>query len=101
MFIDELTNVIKRQTRSDVPLGIFLSGGIDSSLVASVAAEKCNLKLNAFTVGFREKSYSELDNARIVTDKLGLSLHEYILSEDDILQEIEHIMSFLDEPLFD
>lgn len=101
LFIDEMTGALLRQTRSDVPVGIFLSGGIDSSLVASVAAEKCNLKLNAFTIGFKEKSYNELDNAKIVTDRLGLSLHEIILSENEVCREIEHIMSFLDEPLFD
>lgn len=99
--IDELTMVMHRQTRSDVPVGIFLSGGIDSSLVASVAAERCNLKLNAFTIGFKEKSYNELDNAKIVTSRLGLPLYEFILSENEIFGEIEHIMSFLDEPLFD
>ncbi len=101
LLIEELKNVLFRQTRSDVPLGIFLSGGIDSSLVASVATEKCNLKLNAFTIGFKEETYNELDNTRIVSDRLGLSLQEVILSEDDIVNEIEHIMSFLDEPLFD
>jgi asparagine synthase (glutamine-hydrolysing) len=101
LLIDELKTVLHRQTRSDVPLGIFLSGGIDSSLVASVAVEKCNLKLNAFTIGFREESYNELENARIVTNRLGIPLHEFILSENEIIDEIEHIMSFLDEPLFD
>ncbi|MBI5664204.1 MAG: asparagine synthase (glutamine-hydrolyzing) [Nitrospirae bacterium] len=101
LFIDELKMVMHRQTRSDVPVGIFLSGGIDSSLIASVAAEKCNLKLNAFTVGFEETSYNELDKAKIVAGRLGLSLHEVILSERDIIGEIENIMSFLDEPLFD
>ena len=67
--IDELTSVLHRQTRSDVPLGIFLSGGIDSSLIASVAVKKCNFTIDAFTVGFAEKSYNELDNARVVTLK--------------------------------
>lgn len=101
LFVDELTGVIRRQTRSDVPVGIFLSSGIDSSLVASVAAEKCNLKLNAFTIGFKEETYNELDNTRLVSRRLGLPLSEIILSEDEIAGEIEHIMSFLDEPLFD
>ncbi len=100
-FIDELKTVLHRQTRSDVPIGIFLSGGIDSSLVASVAAEKCNLKLNAFTIGFKEESYNELDNAKLVADRLGINLREIILSESEIVSEIEHIMSFLDEPFFD
>jgi len=101
LLIDELTGVIQRQIRSDVPIGIFLSGGIDSSLIASVAAEKCALNLEAFTIGFKEESYNELTSARIVTDRLGLNLNEFILSEDDIVREIEHIMSFIDEPLFD
>jgi asparagine synthase (glutamine-hydrolysing) len=101
LFIDELKMVLHRQTRSDVPVGIFLSGGIDSSLVASIAAEKCNLKLNAFTIGFKEKSYNELDNAKLVANRLGLPLYEFILSESEIVEEIEHIMSFLDEPFFD
>jgi asparagine synthase (glutamine-hydrolysing) len=101
VLIDDLRLVLNRQTRSDVPVGIFLSGGIDSSLVASVAAEKCNLKLNAFTIGFKEESYNELGNAKLVADRLGLTLHEFILSEDEIVREIEHIISFLDEPLFD
>jgi asparagine synthase (glutamine-hydrolysing) len=101
LLIEELTEVLHRQTRSDVPIGIFLSGGIDSSLVASVAAERCNLKLNAFTIGFKEESYNELDNARVVADRLGLPLHEFILSESEIFEEIDHIISFLDEPFFD
>ena len=101
LFIDELTTVLHRQTRSDVPVGIFLSGGIDSSLVASVATEKCNLKLNAFTIGFEEASYNELDSARVIANRLGISLHEIILTEKMIIDEIEHIMSFLDEPFFD
>ncbi|MBI5739144.1 MAG: asparagine synthase (glutamine-hydrolyzing) [Nitrospirae bacterium] len=101
LLIDELKAVLHRQTRSDVPVGIFLSGGIDSSLVASVAAEKCNLKLKAFTIGFREESYNELANARIVANRIGLPLHEFILSESEVVGEIEHIMSFLDEPFFD
>ncbi len=101
LLIDELKMVLHRQTRSDVPIGIFLSGGIDSSLITSVAAEKCNLKLNAFTIGYNEESYNELDNANIITNKLGIPLNELILSESNIFEEIEHIMSFLDEPLFD
>jgi asparagine synthase (glutamine-hydrolysing) len=101
LLISELKDVLYRQTRSDVPLGIFLSGGIDSALIASVAAKVCNLKPNAFTIGFREESYNELGNARIVTERLGISLNEFILSENEIKNEIEKIISFIDEPLFD
>jgi asparagine synthase (glutamine-hydrolysing) len=101
LLIEELKMVLNRQTRSDVPIGVFLSGGIDSSLIASVAAVTCGLKLNAFTIGFSEESYNELDKAKIIANRLGLPLHEFILSEKEILQEIDHIINFLDEPLFD
>lgn len=101
LLIDELTAVLHRQTRSDVPVGIFLSAGIDSGLIASVAAMKCNLKLNAFTVGYQEKSYSELDRTRLVAKRLGLSLEEIVLSETDILNEIDTIITSFDEPLMD
>lgn len=101
LLIDELRMVLHRQTRSDVPLGIFLSGGIDSSLMASVAAVKCNLKLNAFTIGYTEKSYNELDNARVIAGRLGIFLNEMILSERQIFNEIERIIAIHDEPLMD
>lgn len=99
--IEELSTVLLRQTRSDVPLGIFLSGGIDSALITSVAVQKCNMKLAAFTVGFKEKSYNELDNAQVIAGKLGLDLNELILSEHEIVNEIEHIISFYDEPVME
>jgi len=101
MLIDELKSVIHRQTRSDVPIGIFLSAGLDSALIASVAAMKCDLRLNAFTVGYKEESYSELPMTRVVAQKLGLSLREIVLSEPEIFNEIENIVTAFDEPLMD
>ncbi len=101
LLTDELTAVLHRQTRSDVPVGIFLSAGIDSALIASVATKRCNLKLNAFTVGYKEKSYSELDRTRLVAKRLGLSLEEIVLSETEILNEIDTIIASFDEPLMD
>jgi asparagine synthase (glutamine-hydrolysing) len=99
--IKELQSTMHRQTRSDVPLGIFLSGGIDSALIASVAVEKCNMKLDAFTVGFKEKSYNELDQAELVTNRLGIVLNKLILSEQEISSEIENILSYYDEPVME
>jgi asparagine synthase (glutamine-hydrolysing) len=101
LLINELKMTLHRQTRSDVPIGIFLSAGIDSALLASVAAMRCDLKLNAFTVGYREESYSELDMTRSVAEKLGLSLREIVLSETEIFNEIDNIISSFDEPLMD
>lgn len=101
LLIDQLETVLYRQTRSDVPLGIFLSGGIDSSLIASIAAQKCNLRLNAFTIGFKEATYNELNETRIVANQLGLSLNEIILTDNMVMHEIERIINFHDEPLMD
>ncbi|GBE16561.1 asparagine synthetase [glutamine-hydrolyzing] 1 [bacterium BMS3Abin15] len=99
--IETLQTVLLRQTRSDVPIGIFLSAGIDSALIASIAAKHCSLKLNAFTVGYKEDSYSELGLTRQVAKRLDLSLNEIVLSESEIFTEIEKIISFFDEPLMD
>lgn len=101
LLIAKLQEVLLRQTRSDVPIGIFLSAGIDSALIASIAASRCNLKLNAFSVGYKEESYNELDMTRLVAERLGLSLKEIVLSETEIFNEIEKIITFFDEPLMD
>lgn len=101
LLIVKLQEVLLRQTRSDVPIGIFLSAGIDSALIASIAASRCNLKLNAFSVGYKEESYNELAMTRLVAERLGLSLKEIVLSETEIFNEIEKIITFFDEPLMD
>jgi asparagine synthase (glutamine-hydrolysing) len=101
LLINELTAVLERQTRSDVPIGIFLSAGVDSTLIASVAAMRCNMKLKAFTVGYKEESYSELNRTRLVVERLGLHLEEVILSEKEVINELDTIISAFDEPLMD
>src|SRR5690606_32399675 len=59
-----LTEAVKIQLRSDVPYGIFLSGGVDSSLVTALATKHVNGKLNTFSIGFREQTHNEAPHAR-------------------------------------
>ncbi len=89
------------RTVSDVPLGVFLSGGIDSSLVVSILQKKCNINLNTFTVGFDDKLYNEADIAEEIAKKLGTSHNTLICSENDFLNVIPLLPFIYDEPFGD
>jgi asparagine synthase (glutamine-hydrolysing) len=69
-----LRESVRLRLESDVPLGLLLSGGVDSSLVAAVLAELCPGQARAFSIGFDEKKYNELPHAQAVARHLGLSL---------------------------
>jgi asparagine synthase (glutamine-hydrolysing) len=75
----ELTESVRLRLESDVPLGLLLSGGVDSSLVAAVLADLCPGKVEAFSIGFDEKKYNELPHAKEVARHLGLTLHHEIM----------------------
>lgn len=70
---------VRRRLEADVPLGIFLSGGVDSSLVAAIAAQESSRPLDAVTLGFEEPEFDERRHARAVTSALGIPLHEETL----------------------
>lgn len=75
----ELRESVRLRLESDVPLGLLLSGGVDSSLVAAVLAELCPGKVQAFCIGFGEKKYNELPHAQAVARHLGITLHHEIM----------------------
>lgn len=100
---DELRELVLRATRrrmvADVPLGIFLSGGIDSSLIAALAAgEIGGPALSTFTIGFTEPSYDESGPARFMANHLGTSHHEQMLDLDAAVAVLPEILDRLDEP---
>ncbi len=95
-----LEHAVAGQLVSDVPLGVFLSGGIDSSLIASYA-KKLAGEVHTFSVGFEEKSYDESSYAREVAAHLGTIHHEHILSAKDIGDALQTIVSSVDEPIAD
>lgn len=86
---------------SDVPIGVFLSGGYDSSLVASILAKKLGKKINTFTVGFEDTEHDEAKHAKKIADFLGTNHTEYYMKSNDILNLVEKIPFYYDEPFGD
>jgi asparagine synthase (glutamine-hydrolysing) len=86
---------------SDVPLGVFLSGGIDSTLIACLAQKASNKRVKTFTIGFTEKEYDESGYAREVARALGTEHHEFIISEQEFLSALDTFHAAFDEPFAD
>lgn len=100
--IELLKESIKLRLVSDVPLGIFLSGGIDSSsLIALLSEITDTTKIKTFSIGFDEKSYDERNYANIVSDRYKTIHYEDVLSPDVMFNIIPDIIFKLDEPLAD
>lgn len=103
-FIKEIREVlfdsIKLHLRSDVPVGSFLSGGIDSSLIAAIAKEFYPT-IKTFSVGFELKDFSEIDVARETAEKLGVENISYMITAEEYMNEIPKIMWHMDDPLAD
>lgn len=91
---------VQSHLMSDVPLGAFLSGGVDSSIVTALAVEETGPGLNTFSVGFDAASHNELSYAKIVADHLGTRHHELSLSAD-AMEELPAIVASLGEPFGD
>jgi asparagine synthase (glutamine-hydrolysing) len=97
----KLTNSVKRHMVSDVPLGAFLSGGVDSSLVVALMQKISNDPIKTFTIGFNEKNYNEANHAKVISNHLGTNHTEVYLNAKDVMDKIPHILSFCDEPFAD
>jgi asparagine synthase (glutamine-hydrolysing) len=98
---DLLISSIQYQLKSDVPFGIFLSGGVDSSIIASKVAGLSNVKPNTFTIGFSDNIFNETAYARKVADTLGTKHHEFIVSVNDVVNLIDPVFDVFDEPFAD
>jgi asparagine synthase (glutamine-hydrolysing) len=86
---------------ADVPVGVFLSGGVDSTLVAAAAAEASSQRLKTFTVGYDSGAVSETERAREVARSLDTEHHEVTLSQADVAGRAPAVLSRLDQPLAD
>ncbi|MFT5284992.1 MAG: asparagine synthase (glutamine-hydrolyzing) [Planctomycetota bacterium] len=98
--LEWLDRVVSDRLVADVPLGAFLSGGIDSSAVVASMSAKLNKSVLACSVGFKERSHDELDIARRTADSLGIELHSEVLEADPTLA-VDTLPWFYDEPLAD
>ena len=86
---------------SDVPVGTFLSGGYDSSLVTALIQADRDEKINTFTIGFKEKGYDEAPHAKEVAKHLGTNHTEYYCTQKDALEVIPKLAEIYDEPFGD
>lgn len=98
----QLTTSVRQRLVSDVPLGLFLSGGIDSSAIVAIAAGLSGTRsLKTFTVGFAEPSYDERAFARVVAQRYTTDHAEVVFSTEDVTALLDDVGSLLDEPLVD
>ena len=95
-----LVEAVTLHQLSDVPIGAFLSGGIDSSAVVATMAQLTSGRVKTFSIGFVEEDYSELYHARRVAEQFGTEHHELIL-RPDVVQIAEDLAWYLDEPFGD
>ena len=96
-----LNQTIISQQISDVPIGAFLSGGIDSTLISSIMQAHSNTSINTFTIGFKDDKYNEANYALEISKHLKTNHHELYLSANDIICEAPKIASIYDEPFAD
>lgn len=102
---EKLVELLDRSTKlrliSDVPLGVFLSGGVDSSSIAALAQRHLNGPLKTFSIGFADKSFDESDYAKAVASRVGCDHHVAVFSAEMALNTMEDLWQVLDEPMAD
>lgn len=97
----KLNEVIKQQSRADVSVGCFLSGGIDSSLVSSIMQANNINKINTFTIGYNEDLYDESNQAELIAKHIGTNHRKITLSSLDTMNIIPQLSEIYDEPFAD
>jgi asparagine synthase (glutamine-hydrolysing) len=94
-----LEQAVSSHLMSDVPLGVFLSGGLDSSTVAAMATKACGGPLQTFSVGYGERQYSELPYAQTVAKHLGSEHHEIVMTRRGFFDVLPKLIWHEDEPI--
>src|SRR5262249_7766516 len=98
-FLDLLEESVRLRLMSDVPLGMFLSGGIDSSAIAAIMASLIDRPLQTFSVAFKEHAFNELDYARAVARAINADSHEIVIDERDFFGALPKLVWHEDEPI--
>ncbi len=97
---ERLEDSVQAHLVSDVPVGVLLSGGVDSSLLTALAAQHTSGRLRTYSIGFREQSFDELGNARAVAQRYGTDHSELVL-EPDAAERLPAVLGAFDEPFGD
>ena len=96
-----LIESVKSQMQSDVPLGAFLSGGIDSTLIVAIMQSISNVPIKTFTIGYEDINYNEANHAKRIANFLNTDHTEYILKPDEAIKIIPLLAKIYDEPFSD
>lgn len=96
---DILTESIKSHLMSDVPVGVQLSGGIDSSLVSYIAHKNSSQAIHSFSIGLKDNKWNEFEYSDAVAKKLGTVHHKLVFTKEDFISNLEKITYHLDEPI--
>ena len=98
-FRELLEESVRIRLMADVPLGMFLSGGLDSSAIAAVMARMIDRPLQTFSVAFKDRAFSELDYARQVSRAIRADAHEIVIDEQDFFGALPRLIWHEDEPI--
>ena len=90
---------VRLRLMADVPLGMFLSGGIDSSAIAAMMSRMIDGRIKTFSVGFNEREANELEYARMVSNEFGTEHHEIIITPDEFFEALPKLVWHEDEPI--
>ena len=96
---ERLEETVRMRLMSDVPLGVFLSGGLDSSAIAAIMKRQFDGPVKTFSVGYKESAFSELGYARQVAEAIGSDHHEVVVSMDDFFNALPQLVWHEDEPI--
>jgi asparagine synthase (glutamine-hydrolysing) len=97
---DRLRDSVRAHLVADVPVGVLLSGGIDSSALAALASQESGERVKTFSIGFEERSFNELDQARLVAERYGTDHHELVV-RPDAAALLHELAIYFDEPFAD
>jgi asparagine synthase (glutamine-hydrolysing) len=98
-FRELLTESVRLRLMADVPLGVFLSGGVDSSAIAAIMARLIDRPLETFSVAFKDRAFNELEYARDVARAIGAHAHEIVIDDHDFFGALPKLVWHEDEPI--
>jgi asparagine synthase (glutamine-hydrolysing) len=98
-FRDLLEEAVRIRLMADVPLGMFLSGGLDSSAIAALMSKMIDRPLQTFSVAFKQRAFSELDYARQVARAINADAHEIVIDDQDFFGALPQLIWHEDEPI--